>query len=567
MSASPKHMGTATDDDRGTHRVGPTSVHGKYSALPKGGVLRTLAVALVAVILSLLGCAATSAIGGTNSSGGWFNRFWFAFFWACLFIPGFMFVNRARLKDGPEGIYLVIALCMTVLFAWSMSVRTVGWDIGTHYRNILVFADWQGDIDHSVSDNSIITVSPLAQAEEGLMANVDAQEEALDANADELFESVDHPTNLMWYVTSVEYIPYALVMRACRTLGVSFSRTLFLMRVTGGIFYALVTYLGMRKLRAGKMLYAAIALLPSSVFLASELGYSYWLFSLCLYGFASFVGMMQGKSQATPFALAKMLGSLFVGMLPRVVYFPIIFLCLLIPNERFGSVRFARLFRGAILGAAFLAFGVWLVPRLISGLGGGDTRGGEVNPAAQIQYILSNPLEYAQTFVRFVLPPLRMEGGGADVEGVNLVSGYLSPEASPGLLANYGYLPRTHWIYTAAIWCLLVWTTFTDKDRNHRYGALPGIVAFVLSFGVLVLIVTALYFDFTPVGLAEIHGVQRRYVLPMLFPLLVFFGPGVLGLTGEKPRIRMAAYNAVAMGGMAAILLCSWWASCVSALV
>lgn len=528
-------------------------------------LLLTLAVIVGATVLALAGCfVAHLVIGGAS---GWFNRFWFAFFWVCAFLIGFLAINRSWLEHNPDRVYLVIALCITVLFSWSVSIRTVGWDTGVHYRNILYFADWQGDVDHSVSDNSIITVSPLATVEGSLLDNVNAREEALDAGATEYFETVGHPKNPMWYVTNIEYVPYALTMRACRALNVSFSRTLILVRMTGGVFYALVTYLGIKKLRAGKMLYAVIALLPTSVFLASVLGYSYWLFSLCLYGFASLVGMIQGGVEVTPLSLAKMLGSLLIGMLPRVVYFPLMFLCLLIPSERFNSMRMARLFKGLILGTAFVTFGVWLVPKLASGFGGGDSRGGEVNPAEQVRYILSNPLEYAKTFVRFILPPLRMEDGGPDVEGVSLVSGFLSLEASPGLFANYGYLPRTHWVYTVVLWCLLIWTTITDKDREHRFGALPGFIAAILSFGVLVLIITALYFDFTPVGLAEIHGVQRRYLLPLLFPLLVFLGFGSLGLTGSRPRVRMALYNGVALMGAAAVLLCSWWTTCVSAIV
>ncbi len=527
--------------------------------------LQTIAVAVAAGVLALLACFIASLV--TQGTGGWFNRFWFAFFWVCLFLVGFVVVNRSWLRTKPENVYLVIAVCVTMLFSWSISVREVGWDIGVHYRNILVFADWTGDVEHTVSDNAIITHAPLPQGEGDLVERVNTQEDELDASADEYLETVGRSKNVLWYVTSIEYVPYALVMRLCRTLGVTFSHTLLLMRAAGGLFYAIVTYFGMKKLRAGKMLYAVIALLPSSLFLAAELGYSYWLFSLCLYGFASLVGMMQGSVEVTPWSLAKMLGTLFLGMLPRVVYFPLIFLCLLIPTSRFPSVRFARWYRGLIVGAAFLTLGVWLVPRLVSGLGGGDTRGGEVNPSAQIQYILTHPLEYANTFLRFVLPPLRMENGAADVEGVNLVSGFLSLEASPGLLANYGYLPRTHWAYTVVLWCLLIWATLTDKDRECPYGALPGIVSVVLCFGVLVLTATALYFDFTPVGLSEIHGMQRRYVLPMAFPLLMFVGPSVLGLTGDRPRVSMAVYNGIVLCGMAAVLLCSWWASCVFALV
>jgi uncharacterized membrane protein len=176
-----------------------------------------------------------------------------------------------------------------------------------------------------------------------------------------------------------------------------------------------------------------------------------------------------------------------------------------------------------------------------------------------VGFVLSHPGEYAATLARFSLPPLSMEGGAPDKEGVNLVSGFLSAEASPGLLVNYGYLPRPHVAYTVVMWVVLAWTTLTDKDHVLKLGALPGILALVLTLGVYVMVATALYIDFTPVGLPEIHGVQRRYLIPLMFPLLAFVGPRVFGL-GERGGVAARnTYNAIVLLSLAAVLLLSWW--------
>ena len=527
-------------------------------------------LACASVVLSLIACFVAAQLRGPFSTGGWINRFWLAFFAMTAFLVGAFVVCRGWLESKPERLYLVIVLCVTTLFSWSFSARAVGWDTGIHYRNTVRFTDWVGEVETSAADEALIAVDPNLAAQDSSLSTVDAQEESLDALAagnTEQAGTIERPSFPVGYVTAIEYVPYALTMSLCRLVGLSASRTLLLVRLTGGIFYSIVTYLGMRKLRYGKMLYAAIALLPTSVFLAAELGYSYWLFSLCLYGFATLVGMLQGSVEVRLGTLTQMLGALLLGMLPRVVYFPLIFLCLFVPTQRFPSVRAARIYRLLLVGSALLAFGVWLVPRLLTGFGTGDTRGGEVSPSAQIAYILSHPLEYAQTFARFVLPPLQMEGGAPDIEGHNLVGGFLSVEASPGLLVNYGYLPRSPWPFTAVVWAVLAWTTLTDKDPEQRMGALPGIVSLVLTFGVFVMIVTALYFDFTPVALPEIHGVQRRYLLPMLYPLLAFVGPSRLGLTGQHPRVAISWYNGIVLGCMVAVLLGSFWCSCVSLIV
>ena len=513
-----------------------------------------VASCIVAAGLSLIVNVALN--GGEH---GWFNRFWFAFFAVSGFVAGSFALNRDWFVTRPENLYLIVVLCVTMLFSWTISVRQVAWDVGTHYKNVLTFADWEGEVELSTADHALVYTAPVDVEAEGLLAQIDESEDVLDASSTDVAEVKERSKNPVWYVTSIEYVPYALAMKACKLLGVSFTHTLVAVRMAGALFYSLVTYFGMRKLRQRKMLYAALALLPTSVFLAADLSYSYWLFSLCLYGFASLLGMLQGSVRVNAWSLIRMLGALFLGMLPRVVYFPLMFLCLLIPVERFPSERYARVYRTLLVGAALAAFGVWLVPRLIAGFGAGDTRGGEVSPSGQIAYIISHPGEYVSTFVRFSLPPLAMEGGAPDKEGVNLVSGFLSVEASPGLLMNYGYLPRPHMAYTVVMWVVLVWTALTDKDHRLKMGFLPGLLALVLTFAVYVMIVTALYIDFTPVGLAEIHGVQRRYLIPLMFPLLAFVGPRVFGVSARGGITAQMVYNATVLVSLAAVLLCSWW--------
>ena len=545
------------------------------SASPAGipVAARLLLAAIGSCLVGLALCFVAAQVRGGFSAGGWLNRFWFVFFAVTCFVASGMVVCREWLATKPERVYLVIVLSITTLFSWSFSVREPAWDVGIHYRNTVRFADWEGEVESTPSDEILINKSPTEAADDSSLATVNAQEEAVDTGV--LPDGTAQPagiieriTTVSGYFVTIEYYLYSLVMFVSRLLGASPSRTLFLVRLAGGWFYSVVTFLGMRKLRHGKMLYAALALLPTSVFLVADLSYSYWLFSLCLYGFATLAGMMQGSVEVTPVSLGKMLGALFVGMLPRVAYFPLMFLCLLIPTKRFSSVRAARVYRGLLVGTAALAFAMWLVPRLLANMGPGDTRGGtNVSPSGQIAYICAHPLDYARTFLRFVLPPLTMQDGAPDVEGHNLIGGYLSIEASPGLLTNYGYLPRPHWAFAAVLWVVLLVVLLTDRDRAQRMGVACGVASVALTFAVFFMITTALYFDFTPVGLPEIHGVQRRYLLPLLFPLLVFVGPRRFGVTGAAPRVNMGWYNGAVLGCMAAVLLGSFWLSCVALIV
>jgi hypothetical protein len=62
------------------------------------------------------------------------------------------------------------------------------------------------------------------------------------------------------------------------------------------------------------------------------------------------------------------------------------------------------------------------------------------------------------------------------------------------------------------MWVVLAWTTLTDKDHVLKLGAMPGILALVLTFGVYVMVVAA-----------------------------------------------RTVYNATVLASLAAVLLLSWW--------
>ena len=64
----------------------------------------------------------------------------------------------------------------------------------------------------------------------------------------------------------------------------------------------------------------------------------------------------------------------------------------------------------------------------------------------------------------------------------------------------------------------------------------------LITLGVIVLIWTALYLSFTPIGYTTINGVQPRYFLPLLFPLLI-----CLGSSKFKVKISDKIYNFIVL--------------------
>lgn len=188
----------------------------------------------------------------------------------------------------------------------------------------------------------------------------------------------------------------------------------------------------------------------------------------------------------------------------KVVYMPFCLLLFLIPKERFRSRKnywFHVVCAGAMI--LILSFG-WLAIAsryLCESQPGVDT-------AAQLTGILKNPVTFVFTFVR------SLDAFGTayltEMMGSNL--GWLNIPVC-NLLA-VGYL------------LILVLQVSRNNDMSEIHLDLPAKVALggvcVLVFG---LTFVTLYGQWTAYGYDKILGVQGRYFLPLLLPLILALKP------------------------------------------
>ena len=155
------------------------------------------------------------------------------------------------------------------------------------------------------------------------------------------------------------------------------------------------------------------------------------------------------------------------------------------------------------------------------GMGPGDLRGGDdIGADSQISFILNNPLIYTGVLLGFMQEFLNVFTGR-----INYVTDF----------AHYSYAS-----YFYLSWLLLLFVMFTDRNEKDMFSARAGYKAIisVIAFSTVVLFCTYMYIAFTPVGADTIEGVQGRYMLPMLFPILY-----ILGGFKIKNNINKTAYT------------------------
>lgn len=518
-----------------------------------------LFAAITAAVISFGINISAYFIFGPTSIGTWYNKYWLVFFWVFSFVPLTIFVFKDSLVNKPENFYLIIALSVTLFFSWSTGTGLYSWDDELHYKNALIWSDLDENIELSTADSLIINDSK-GELEEKDIASIYNREYELNSQNANVAQVLEVSKTISNYFTKIAYFPSSLVLAICQLINLPFSISFILGKISNGFLYSLITFFGMKKLITGKMLYAVIALLPTAVFLASNYSYDWWVNAFILYGFGSLAGIIQDPSQKISTLRAFKIPLLIIlGSLPKLIYMPLFILCILIPGRRFKSKQDKYIFKGTLLGIPLIILVSLCVYTcanpsfLYSLVGSGDMRGGlDVNSPAQLEYIINNPLAYASSIVSFLMPPI-----GHDAIG-NTISGMLSPGGLKEIFTFYAYLGILPKYYCAVIILLLIITVLTDKNKYVNYKHGTWILPFVITFCLLIAIISALYISFTGVGSHEIHGVQGRYFIPLLFPLLIWVGTNKLAIANKSNTTR-AIYNCSILSVMFLILMSSWW--------
>ena len=301
----------------------------------------------------------------------------------------------------------------------------------------------------------------------------------------------------------IAYLPSAFGLALGHMFGMTFTHTFMLGKFMNILCYALIISLAIKMLDRGKILAAVIALFPTNIFLAASYSYDWWITSFVMLAYALFLKEIQNNHEISQKKLLAILSIMIIALIPKAVYFPLLFPMMLWKNDRYENQKICRIL---VIGAMVVLLASFLIPMLIGGGGGAsDIRGGsDVNAGAQIKFILTNPLSYIAVLMRFLFE-------------------YLSPDNSWHYATFYAYIGRGSFCSIAlpllASACILD-NNAKRVDEKESIWVRAGM--FLAVAGSLLLVVTAMYVSFTPVGHVTVAGCQPRYLLPIFFPGLYF---------------------------------------------
>ncbi|MBQ9759856.1 MAG: DUF2142 domain-containing protein [Clostridia bacterium] len=304
----------------------------------------------------------------------------------------------------------------------------------------------------------------------------------------------------------IAYAPGIVAIFFGSALGADFFQLFLLGKLINTLCYALLVYFAVRKLKSGAYLFSAIALLPICVFLGASYSCDWWITGATLLGLAYFFSILQNKERpATRLELIVMITALAFACGPKEIYFLLMTPLLFIPHDRFSRRRSAILTKLIVVLVMLAILLSFAVPMFIDTGSSTDLRGGsDVNSAEQVKFILTNPIKYADICINFI-------------------KDYVSLSSMSTHVPMYAWLGIGNQIYALIAILVLFFCTFTDRTANDNYRRswIIRAVGLFVGFAQIVLVATALYVSYTPVGFHTVNGCQYRYLFP-IFPLMLY---------------------------------------------
>jgi len=432
-----------------------------------------------------------------------FNTYRYVFMVVTGMLFAFVLFSRKIMAERIEIAFLITALMLGTIMILLMPLKNpVTWDDDTHFGRIYEQSyageiEWtQGAYDYGRRE------VPLANTIEE-KADVMQLLNKEDSNGDIISKS---DKSLYIPYNYLSYLPQSITMFLARSLHMSFTSVLTVSKMGGLLFYSLIVCAAISIAKFGKRIISVVALMPTPLFMAANFSYDPFLIALSILAFTVFtIEYFDLEHKISLKNMIIFLVSIILACCTKATYIPLMLIILLLPEQKFQSKKNMYLFRLGILAVFVTIMATFVIPTLINPSTTGDLRGGNTSVAGQMHFILNDPIFFARLLMKNIWDTLGSYFCGT------------------GTYTNFAYLGQIYFNICAYLTIIVImFSVFTDASKNDKFTFKRSskIYILLLIFATMCLIWTALYIAFTPVGSNFINGVQSRYYLPLVIPLL-----------------------------------------------
>lgn len=450
----------------------------------------------------------------------------FFFLWIAVMLVGFFMLNRSWFVLHPERVFALTALLLGSALIYAAGTNQVGYDEHVHFamaynRSFLTRVE---------------TTESAMQAEAGTLPNFSNLTER---RLVEEYAAENHDyswANITWqsWFPSYDvraYLPMSAGLFLGRIVSLPFVWCIMLAKFCNLLFYTLLGYLAVRIARQGKILVAALGLLPNCLFAACVFSYDSAVNGFLLLAMVMTTNLLlERRTKITWLETLLVLGAFILGSTAKLIYILMALVLVFLGKDRFGSRLRELLFKASVIAVCgFMVYTIFFPPvsassnyELIGNLSyAADTRAQGSNVLGQIGYMMEHPFAY----IRLLL---------ASMAGDLLY--YLAGRKE---FLDYGYLGGLSvvwmWLGLPALTAAAVFAP--QGERRRKLADRYRILYIAMILGVSAVIWTSMYISFTAVGSSTIEGVQGRYFLPLLLPFFY-----CLGDAKHRVKVRQDVY-------------------------
>lgn len=451
---------------------------------------------------------------GMSSMDTYFNMYRYFFVVCVVWAIILLGCHIKRKNQNPEKLFAFLMLLVGVSMILCAPFGHICWDLDSHSKFVFEQA-YIGNGYITAADETIFYNKGFEHTLESAannMANIESVNKAGDIAVGIYADN----KNL------ISHIPSGVAFAVSRFLGCAYVTATIFGRMANLAVYVLLSYIAMKKLKSGKMILATIAFFPTSIYIATNYSYDFWVTAFIFVGVAYFMSeLQQPLKPISAYDTFLMCGAFILACIPKQIYMPIMILPFFM-YKKWKDISAKKRYYLICIAMFIFMFVLLIIRSQKSITGGGDMRGGSgVNSMKQLEFILSKPLNYTKILLMFL-------------------KDYLSIPGMKKYIVNFAYMGYGSgaWIFIA----MLMFTTLTDKCANDRFKKLNTvrIISILLFFALVCLVATSLYIAFTEVGNEKIVGCQPRYIIPLLLPLLV-----IVASPGIRLKVKKEVYNTV----------------------
>lgn len=435
---------------------------------------------------------------------GFFNSFSKRMIFAVLTVLVLIYVFTLYIRKSiTDNVYMaVIVFIIGTIYALSYPAGLgITWDDQIHYEGILqlshVSTEEISQADNTLMmsaypDNNMYLLTTLHEGKTGKFEKTVNREY-------ESGELIEHKPLEMRRGVKLSYIPEAMTLLLGRGINIPYVYVFAAGRWIGVLLYSLLLLLSFSQLKSGKIILFMISMCPMTVAMMSNYSYDPWAIGLSMFAFAYYIGIMQDENRKITLKDTILICAAFaLAFAAKPNYFCIILILLFTEKTKLDEKLSPRYYRAIVIITSALLAATFVIPFLVSGAGGDDTRGfgDAVNSAEQIKFMLGNPLHYM-----YVL--------------LNHLKDYWSMSFMSQRMVFFGYLGIGKYGMIYVCFALVIAILDKSKEDNLVTTAIRRTSTLVLVFGASCIFATIMYIGFTPVGSDTIEGCQARYALPL----------------------------------------------------